>query len=509
MSLAQIKALGELIADEKKQEASRARRLKRMPTNTLGELSGGQQQRVAIARALAMDPIAMLFDEPTSALDPEMIQEVLDVMVALAKDGMTMIVVTHELGFARKVANRVRFHGIKARSLKMRRPRTSSGKPRSERAQLFLSKILNAVHQATGGPPCATATPARRDVFQDRLDDVGVVIDAELIGHSEQQRVGFSDGFVLLELRNEGVRLGGVAAAEMARSLPPRNRSGPSRRRAKYMRSRSSMSAPRCLAHRHPAARRRARPLSTRRQPELFRLLHVKRLAALVDLERRALQVHAHLGRPHRRRVRRRTPPDALAKPGRVRLKRGEPGGFGNMGRGLGWAKPLPLSNCRKTSACGAPCRRPSPLRRCVAEMAPAVDHLLWRATADTELQTSAADEVGSACVLEHVERVLVAHVDDAGADLDPLGTRADSRQQRKRRAELTGEMVDAKIRPVRAELLGRDGEVDRLQKHVARRARPRVRRVGPVTEGEKADVFHGGGVIILLVVASNSSKVR
>src|SRR4029077_18241437 len=70
-----------------------------------GQLSGGQQQRVAIARALAMDPIAMLLDEPTSALDPEMINEVLDVMVALAKDGMTMIVVTHEMGFARKVAN--------------------------------------------------------------------------------------------------------------------------------------------------------------------------------------------------------------------------------------------------------------------------------------------------------------------------------------------------------------------------------------------------------------------
>src|SRR5205823_14724693 len=74
-----------------------------------GELSGGQQQRVAIARALAMDPIAMLFDEPTSALDPEMIKEVLDVMVALAKDGMTMLVVTHEMGCARQVAHRVIF----------------------------------------------------------------------------------------------------------------------------------------------------------------------------------------------------------------------------------------------------------------------------------------------------------------------------------------------------------------------------------------------------------------
>jgi len=72
-----------------------------------GQLSGGQQQRVAIARALAMDPIAMLFDEPTSALDPEMINEVLDVMVELAREGMTMMVVTHEMGFARKVAHRV------------------------------------------------------------------------------------------------------------------------------------------------------------------------------------------------------------------------------------------------------------------------------------------------------------------------------------------------------------------------------------------------------------------
>jgi len=76
-----------------------------------GQLSGGQQQRVAIARALAMDPIAMLFDEPTSALDPEMINEVLDVMVGLAKEGMTMMVVTHEMGFARKVAHRVDLHG--------------------------------------------------------------------------------------------------------------------------------------------------------------------------------------------------------------------------------------------------------------------------------------------------------------------------------------------------------------------------------------------------------------
>jgi glutamate/aspartate transport system ATP-binding protein len=107
-----------------------------------GQLSGGQQQRVAIARGLAMDPIAMLFDEPTSALDPEMINEVLDVMTQLAREGMTMMVVTHEMGFASRVAHRVIFmdrgeiveDAVKADFF---------GKPRSERAQQFLSKILH------------------------------------------------------------------------------------------------------------------------------------------------------------------------------------------------------------------------------------------------------------------------------------------------------------------------------------------------------------------------------
>jgi glutamate/aspartate transport system ATP-binding protein len=106
------------------------------------QLSGGQQQRVAIARALAMDPIAMLFDEPTSALDPEMISEVLDVMVDLAKDGMTMMVVTHEMGFASKVANRVIFMDqgeIVEDAIKDDFFNT----PRSDRAQKFLSKILS------------------------------------------------------------------------------------------------------------------------------------------------------------------------------------------------------------------------------------------------------------------------------------------------------------------------------------------------------------------------------
>ncbi|MFZ1446872.1 MAG: amino acid ABC transporter ATP-binding protein, partial [Candidatus Dechloromonas phosphoritropha] len=106
-----------------------------------GELSGGQQQRVAIARALAMDPICMLFDEPTSALDPEMINEVLDVMVELAKEGMTMMCVTHEMGFARRVANRVIFMD-QGRIVEDAVKEDFFGTPRSERAQQFLSKIL-------------------------------------------------------------------------------------------------------------------------------------------------------------------------------------------------------------------------------------------------------------------------------------------------------------------------------------------------------------------------------
>ena len=106
-----------------------------------GELSGGQQQRVAIARALAMDPICMLFDEPTSALDPEMINEVLDVMVELAHEGMTMMCVTHEMGFARKVAHRVIFMD-QGKIVEDARKEDFFGTPRSQRAQLFLSKIL-------------------------------------------------------------------------------------------------------------------------------------------------------------------------------------------------------------------------------------------------------------------------------------------------------------------------------------------------------------------------------
>ncbi|MGO1117396.1 amino acid ABC transporter ATP-binding protein [Rhodovibrionaceae bacterium A322] len=107
-----------------------------------GQLSGGQQQRVAIARSLCMNPRIMLFDEPTSALDPEMISEVLDVMVSLAEDGMTMICVTHEMGFARKVANRVIFMDG-GEIIEENGPEEFFNNPQSERTQLFLSQILH------------------------------------------------------------------------------------------------------------------------------------------------------------------------------------------------------------------------------------------------------------------------------------------------------------------------------------------------------------------------------
>ena len=106
------------------------------------QLSGGQQQRVAIARALSMDPIAMLFDEPTSALDPEMITEVLDVMVGLAKEGMTMMCVTHEMGFARQVANRVIFMD-QGKIVEDCTKDEFFNTQRGERAQQFLNKILH------------------------------------------------------------------------------------------------------------------------------------------------------------------------------------------------------------------------------------------------------------------------------------------------------------------------------------------------------------------------------
>ena len=144
ITLAPLKVKGLAAADAEKIAAELLERVgipdkaQVFPAN----LSGGQQQRVAIARALAMKPKIMLFDEPTSALDPEMIKEVLDVMTDLARDGMTMVVVTHEMGFARRVAHRIVFMD-QGRIVEANEPEKFFAAPESPRAQQFLSKILS------------------------------------------------------------------------------------------------------------------------------------------------------------------------------------------------------------------------------------------------------------------------------------------------------------------------------------------------------------------------------
>ncbi|MGU7774132.1 amino acid ABC transporter ATP-binding protein [Burkholderia sp. MR1-5-21] len=144
LTLAQVKVLGRSKGEANDKGLKLLDRvgLKAHAHKYPGQLSGGQQQRVAIARALSMDPIAMLFDEPTSALDPEMINEVLDVMVELAKEGMTMMVVTHEMGFAKKVAHRVIFMD-KGAIVEDDRKEAFFANPRSDRAKDFLAKILH------------------------------------------------------------------------------------------------------------------------------------------------------------------------------------------------------------------------------------------------------------------------------------------------------------------------------------------------------------------------------
>ncbi|UHL64939.1 amino acid ABC transporter ATP-binding protein [Paralcaligenes sp. KSB-10] len=146
LALAQVKVLGrnEAEALERGRKLLERVGLSAHTDKFPGQLSGGQQQRVAIARALAMDPVAMLFDEPTSALDPEMVNEVLDVMVDLAKEGMTMMVVTHEMGFAKKVADRVVFMdaGYIVEDCS-KDDFFDHPEARTERAKHFLSKILS------------------------------------------------------------------------------------------------------------------------------------------------------------------------------------------------------------------------------------------------------------------------------------------------------------------------------------------------------------------------------
>ena len=193
--------------------------------------------------------------------------------------------------------------------------------------------------------------------------------------------------------------------------------------------------------------------------PDLLGLLDVERPPAFVDLERRALHIHAELGRPFGGGVGAGAPPDALAQALRIRLE-------AQQARRV--RKHRPRVRARKAFAAqhlekhlGVAARHVGighAFRRRVTEVAPAIDHLLGRTAADAELQASAGDEIGRAGILRHVHRVLVAHVDDRGADLDALGPGADRGEERKGRAELPGEMMHAEIGAVGAELLGGDG---------------------------------------------------
>ena len=137
-----VKGIGKAAADKRGRELLDRVGIGSQADKYPAQLSGGQQQRVAIARALAMDPTVMLFDEPTSALDPEMINEVLDVMTDLAREGMTMVVVTHEMGFARRAADRVVFMD-EGRIVEQATPQQFFDHPESDRARDFLSKILS------------------------------------------------------------------------------------------------------------------------------------------------------------------------------------------------------------------------------------------------------------------------------------------------------------------------------------------------------------------------------
>ena len=196
---------------------------------------------------------------------------------------------------------------------------------------------------------------------------------------------------------------------------------------------------------------------------------------------------HSAVGRepaPHQIRSR---------SPGECGSGRSRPGGFGNIGEGLGCGEPD--AGQRLEEDLGVLAGHVGvglALGRLVAEVSEAIDDLLGRAAADAELQTTTRDEVGGAGVFDHVERVLVAHVDDGGADLDPLGASADRRQERERRGKLLGEVVDAEVGTVGTEVLDRLGELDRLDERVRARADLRVGRRRPMSERQETDLLHG-----------------
>ncbi len=180
-------------------------------------------------------------------------------------------------------------------------------------------------------------------------------------------------------------------------------------------------------------------------------------------------------------------------RPGECGSGRSSPGGFGNIGEGLGLCKPDP-GQCLEEDFGVLPGHIGVGLAvgRRVAEVSEAVDDLLGRSAADPELQTAAGDEVGGTGVFDHVERVLVAHVDDGRADLDPLGASADRRQQREWRRQLLGEVVDSEVGTVGPQVLDRLGELDGLDERVRGRPDLRVGRRRPVPEREETDLLHG-----------------
>ena len=226
--------------------------------------------------------------------------------------------------------------------------------------------------------------------------------------------------------------------------------------------------------------------------PDLRGLLDVERLSGLVVFEGRALQVHPEFCRPDRRGVGAGAPPDPFAQAFRMGFDAQQSRRIGKHRPRVGLGEALATQQVEEhLRMAPAHVGVTLALRRAVAEIAPPVDHLLGRAPADPKLQTSARDKVGGARILDHVERVLVAHVDDRRADLDTAGLGAHGRQQRERRSELAGKVVNAEIGPVRAKRLCRNGQIDGLQKRVRRRARLRLRRGRPVPKREETDLLH------------------
>src|SRR6185437_1620660 len=341
------------------------------------------------------------------------------------------------------------------------------------------------------------STPAEggSDIGQDRLNDMRIVGDAKLVRHSQQEGVGICDGFVRPELLDENVRLGSIAATEnRARLLVDK---------ADLISLLTPTAKVRSIAiideREDAAADRDARLARMARLfpggaegPDLGSLLDVERLSCFVVLEGRALQVHSEFSRPDGGGVGAGAPPDPIAQALRMGFEAQQSGRIGEhrMWIGLGEA----LATQQVEEHLGMPpahVRLTFPFGRAIAEITPSLDDLLRRAPTDSKLQASGGDKVGRPGVFDHVERVFVAHVDDGRADFDTAGPGTHGREQRERRSELPGEVVNAEIGSVRAQRLSRDSEIDGLPERVGRRARLRLRRGRPVPERQKTDLLH------------------